>query len=260
MPRFDKLHRRLEQRWIQVLIWLSSIVVFVGVAVAGIACAADGDATSKILFGVGLLIAFSLFSVWIVYTARVRPVIRAERILAVLAKNLNLRALDRYQCETTPIREHPHPDGRERFLEGDWAGFLVAIVFDPPLHGSENSSECGETRVYLTTSYPLAKMAQVARWHTGQVFFDKLLAFMGQARPLKRISEDFGAYGDDAEIARCFSAGVLDLIRAFPRKVSGPIVEGCTVRMQWEDLEFDTTVITKAFGLLQTIAESAVRE
>ncbi len=252
MPQFDDIHRSLDRLGIRIFIWALLSILPIAVGVANIAFS-----TGKTITIVALALVIALFFFWVRYDLQVRPVIRAERILAPLTAFLRLAPTTPRQSKTRSIREAR--DRTNRFVEGVWEDRLVAVGFDPPTGSDDNSSPKGHTSVFLTVSHPLsAGMVHLARWNAIEVLASRFFAFLGSP-VLKRASDDFGAYGEDAEIARLFTPAVLALVRAFPRDIC-PTVDGNEIRMKWEGLETDPKVIEAAFHLLKTISDAGAAE
>jgi hypothetical protein len=257
MAEFDDIHRSMDDHvGYRVLVTVLLVIALVGIVIAAIRLTTG---TGRTIVGIGLVLWTVLGLLWLWYNLQARPILRAERILATLASSFRLAPTTPGKSGTRSIREVLHRARTKRFIEGSWEGSFVAVGLDPPTGNQEFSSRSskGYTLVFLTASRPLAKMAQLEIWKRTPVIANRVLAFLGQSPVLKRVSEDFGAYGEDGEIARLFTPSVLALVRAFPRKMDGPTVEGNEIRMEWEDLEKDPAVIESAFRLLKTVAEAA---
>jgi hypothetical protein len=221
----------------------------------------------------GGVLAFG--NVW--YSRTYKPGAIAGRTLMTVASSLRNTKSDWTQTSDVSVRECWNPfavsDTRVGlFVQGTWKGASVRIQFKLDM-GAPDSSYWGNgeaglyhppvTSIRLTSNQFLAGNAGLVRSSSSILFANKVVAPLGMAPRLKRISEDLFAYGEEAELARFFNSNVLALVRSFPRDLfgpsfQGPVIEGSEITMSWEGHETDPKVIEAAFHLLTTISEAAV--
>lgn len=234
----------------------------------------DQQHREKALLVILLLVLFGIVCVFgILWHSRTyKPGMAAGRALTDLTSSLRRSGIGWIQTSDVSIRgiwaalaPIYTNDKVEIAVHGNWANAPVSIQFklnvgmpETGFWGRLNSigDSTGAyqpplTSLRLLSTHPLAKRAGLERASKPQ----------SVSGGPEHYSQQYAAYGEEAEITRFFNPSVVALLRSFPRDLfgpsfQGPLIEGNEIRLSWEGHEADPKVIEAAFILLKAISES----